>query len=42
MLDAYVYSIMSPKKLRFQMKTDTRGQGLSWRHSESVVYRLTL
>ena len=34
--------IMSPKKLRFQMKTDTCGQGLSWRHSESVVYRLTL
>ena len=33
--------IMSPKKLRFQMKTDTCGQGLSWRHSESVVYRLT-
>ena len=34
--------IMSPKKLRFQMKTDTCGKGLSWRHSESVVYRLTL
>ena len=33
--------IMSPRKLRFQMKTDTCGQGLSWRHSESVVYRLT-
>ena len=32
--------IMSPKKFRFQMKTDTCGQGLSWRHSESVVYRL--
>ena len=32
--------IMSPKKLRFQMKTDTCGHGLSWRHSESVVYRL--
>ena len=24
------------------MKTDTCGQGLCWRNSESVVYRLTL